>query len=419
MDKRRAVRWAVFLVLLVPVVYLALQLVPLLFRGYETQTAVEATLADAVPARGVAVRTEYPLDYSGGVLGYLVEDGKRVAPGAAVGEIFTGEAQAQSSARAGRLSTELAMLEQSQSQGLAGGTDVDQILKQQQQGLFDLLEIIDSGSYEGLTRAKNAVTLAVNRLQAATGAAVDFSARIASLTQERDAALAAAGAVEYLYAPSPGGYFSSMTDGLEQVLTPEALDAMSASELSALAEAPGGEMTASAGKLIGSYEWYYYCLVEDAAADRFVDDGGPVEVEIDFDYTGAKQIPARVVSVDRDPAGGPAKIKLMCDYINAETVNLRAGTAQISFRRYAGVRIEQSAVHIVTDEDGVQRRGVFVKYGNVVQFKRIDPTFENDQYVIVPAKIQIGSDERSLKNEVLLYDEIITSGKDLYDGKLL
>ena len=54
MDKRRAVRWAVFLVLLIPVVYLAMQLVPLLFRGYETQTAVEATLADAVPARGVA-----------------------------------------------------------------------------------------------------------------------------------------------------------------------------------------------------------------------------------------------------------------------------------------------------------------------------------------------------------------------------
>ena len=46
MDKRRAVRWAVFLVLLIPVVYLAMQLVPLLFRGYETQTAVEATLAD-------------------------------------------------------------------------------------------------------------------------------------------------------------------------------------------------------------------------------------------------------------------------------------------------------------------------------------------------------------------------------------
>lgn len=83
------------------------------------------------------------------------------------------------------------------------------------------------------------------------------------------------------------------------------------------------------------------------------------------------------------------------------------------------MRIEQSAVHIVTDDEGVQRRGVFVKYGNVVQFKRIDPTFENDQYVIVPAKIQPGSDDESLKNEVLLYDEIITSGKDLYDGKLL
>lgn len=419
MDKRRAVRWAVFLVLLIPVVYLAMQLVPLLFRGYETQTAVEATLADAVPARGVAVRSEHPLEQSGGVLGYLVEDGKRVAPGAAVGEVFAGEAQAQSSAKAGRLGTELDMLEQSQSQGLASGTDVDQILKQQQQGLFDLLEVIDSGSYEGLVQAKSAVTLAVNRLQAATGGAVDFSARIAALTQQRDAALAAAGAVEYLYAPSPGGYFSSMTDGLEQVLTPQALDAMSASDLAALAENPGGEMAASSGKLIDSYEWYYYCLVDDAVADRFVDEDDAVEVEIDFDYTGAKQIPATVISVDRDPSGGPAKVKLMCDYINAETVNLRAGTAQISFRRYAGVRIEQSAVHIVTDDEGVQRRGVFVKYGNVVQFKRIAPTFENDQYVIVPAKIQLGSDDESLKNEVLLYDEIITSGKDLYDGKLL
>lgn len=419
MSKQSFLRTAAVLVLAVPVVYLAVQLLPVLFRGYEVETAVQSTLADAVSTKGVVVRDEVPISDASTVRSYLVADGTRVSAGASVERVFSDSTQAENAARADRLSSELAMLTQSQSQSLAGGGDIDTLLKQQQDGLFSLLRVVDSGNYTGLAAAKTAATLAVNRLQVATGTAVDFSARIAALTEQRDAATAAAGEAVYLSAPAPGGYFSSMTDGLEQTLTPQALDAMDAAQIAALADAPGGEMKDSAGKLVNGYEWYYYCVVDDASAKRFIADGGTISVEIDFDYTGAQQIPATVVGVERASDGGPAKVKLKCDYTNADTINLRAGTAQISFKRYEGVRIAQSAVHIVTMEDGTQQRGVYVKYGNIVEFKKIYPIFETAQYVVVPAKVQLGSDDASLKNEVLLYDEIIVSGKNLYAGKLL
>lgn len=408
----------IFVVLLLLAIYIAAQLVPVLMRGYETETAVSSTLADAVPAKGIVARQEQTLEYTGsGVLTYLLEDGSRVAPGAAVGEIFTGQAQAESWKKKNELDEEIKTLEESQTQELSGSADIEQLLKNQQQNLLGLIELLDTGRYDNLDEVRNALTLSANRMQDATGDTTqDYSAQIAALTAERDAAAAAAGTVEYLYAPSPGGYYSSHTDGLEQTITPQALDALDAAALSQLVDSTEAEPVQSAGKLISDYEWYFYCLVDDADADRFVNENGEVEVEVDFDYTGLTEIPATVVSVTRDPEGGKAKVVLLCDYINAETVNLRVETAQISFARYEGVCIPQSAVHIVTDEEGTQRRGVYIKYGNVVEFKQIDPIFENEEYVIVPAKTKIGTDEN---NEVLLYDEIIISGKDLYEGKLL
>lgn len=419
MSKRGARSWLILGVLAALIIYIAAQLIPVLFRGYQTQTAVTSTLADAVPAKGIAVRQEQAIEGGGNVLGYLVEDGKRVSSSAAVVEVFNDQAQAQSWALKGRLDAQLETLEQSQTQELAGGMDVDQLIRQQQEGLIELMSLIDSCQYSELDEVKNHLTMISSRMLEASGQVVDLSAQIAQVTALRDAAAAAAGTVQYLYAPAQGGYYSSMTDGLEQTLSPDTAASMSADELYALIDSTQVQPTRSAGKVISDYVWYYYCFVDAADAERFVSEGRTIEVEIDFDYTDATEIPATVVRVEEDPDGGPALVVLMCDYINSETVNLRTETAQISFARYEGVCIEQSAVHIVTDEEGNQQTGVYVKYGNTVEFKKIDPIFENEHYVIVPAKTRIGSDEESMKNEVLLYDEIIVSGKDLYAGKLL
>ena len=63
---------------------------------------------------------------------------------------------------------------------------------------------------------------------------------------------------------------------------------------------------------------------------------------------------------------------------------------------------------------------LYVKYGNIARFCKIDPV-DNDHplvtdgdYILVLPKGTDGS-----VSQVRLYDEIIVSGQNLYDGKLL
>ena len=56
--------------------------------------------------------------------------------------------------------------------------------------------------------------------------------------------------------------------------------------------------------------------------------------------------------------------------------------------------------------------GVYVNFSNIAQFKKINPIFEDNNYVVVPSTT---SDD----NQVKLYDSIIVKGRNLYDGKYL
>ena len=64
--------------------------------------------------------------------------------------------------------------------------------------------------------------------------------------------------------------------------------------------------------------------------------------------------------------------------------------------------------------------GVYVKYGNIARFCKIDPVdadhplVTEGDYILVLPKGTDGS-----VSQVRLYDEIIVSGQNLYDGKLL
>ena len=60
--------------------------------------------------------------------------------------------------------------------------------------------------------------------------------------------------------------------------------------------------------------------------------------------------------------------------------------------------------------------GVYVKFGNLARFCRIDPvdSDHDGDYIIVPPKGTDGS-----VSEVRLYDQVIVEGQNLYDGKLL
>ena len=88
---------------------------------------------------------------------------------------------------------------------------------------------------------------------------------------------------------------------------------------------------------------------------------------------------------------------------------------EIELNSHSGLRVPAAAMHIVDDA-----KGVYVKYGNLAKFRKIEPVYQNEEYILVPDKSKMNAEQAAAtQSEVKLYDEVIVQGKGLFNNKLL
>lgn len=405
--KRRrygARRWIAAVLLLVPVLYIGVQLTLMLRTNLKTQTAVAYTMSDTVLCDGLLAMQEADVPLMGtGVLGYQAGNGERVAAGEEVARLFVSAGGAQNKQLAQRLSDELALLEKTQA-GIGDGADVEALMSQIQQGVLTVQELAQSNNFAQLSSARAAIQLAQNQLQLTTGVAENFTERMEMLASQREAAEAAS-AYTPVYAPVTG-YFVSAQDSEKQQFAPDTVAAMSPAQLQDALSKPAEENSAGmVGKLILDYRWRYYGLITAKQAEKFTEGA---RVTISFPNVSSEGLPADVVSVTVDEENNIAKVELLCDHLNDFVVTLEHEKAEITFATYDGIRIDRSALHIVEGQTCV-----YVQFGNVVYKRNVQILFEDSDYILVPATY--------IKdvNEVQLYDQIVVHGFDLHDEKIL
>ena len=158
-------------------------------------------------------------------------------------------------------------------------------------------------------------------------------------------------------------------------------------------------------------------------------DGKPLRTAVEISFPGQSDaaLRATVSEVTIDAEQDIARFVLQCNSINGDVLCLNHARARISTGESTGLRVPAAAVHYLK-EDGTEAEtqgenyipGVYVKYGNIARFCKIDPVdadhplISEDDYILVLPKGTDGS-----VSQVRLYDEIIVSGQNLYDGKLL
>ena len=111
---------------------------------------------------------------------------------------------------------------------------------------------------------------------------------------------------------------------------------------------------------------------------------------------------------------------LSCEVINGDVLRLNKANAQIIVGESTGLRIPASAVHYLKD-DGSEAEGqgenyipgVYVKYGNLARFCKIDPVdADHPQVQDGDHLIDFCPVERPVRSvRFALYDEIIVSGQ--------
>ncbi len=406
--------------------YVGYQSFHVFFPPNTYETALLSTVSDTVDAEGVLLFNETYVAGSG-TLGYLAEDGERVSAGTAVAEVYSDATQATLRQQLRQINDQINLLQRSQN---TSATQLDSLRKERSSALYDLLDALDQREYDETDAGRENYLLAQNKLWVITGEVTDFSDQIAALTQQAASVQAQLGTPAQITAPQTGYFIRSTSSGRLNASADDIL-ALGPAELKAYAESsPQVALDGCAGKIVSGFTWYYAGVCSAKQGEKLLgQDGKPLKRSVQIRFPGQVESPlkAKVTEVTIDEESGLARFVLSCEVINGDVLRLTQADAQIIVGETTGLLVPAQAVHYLK-EDGTEAEekgenyipGVYVKYGNLARFCKIDPVdeehpliTEGDYILVLP------SGTANSVSQVRLYDEIIVSGQNLYDGKLL
>ncbi len=228
-----------------------------------------------------------------------------------------------------------------------------------------------------------------------------------------------------------GGYFYYDTDGYESVFPYASALTMSPTEFREMTTAAPDAVPADAvGKLVYSSAWYAaaYVSVDDPCLELFGDGTGTYRM-ICKDSADTV-IPMELVRMEVDSAG--VLLVFSSREMPAGFDFPRTFRAECVARSVSGYRIPAEALVSVTSEKtGEDVTGVYILSGNVVEFRKVRIRVRRDGYIIADTYeyVQALLDSYTEEEYAIatadgcqflgLNDNILVSGNELYEGKMI
>ena len=164
------------------------------------------------------------------------------------------------------------------------------------------------------------------------------------------------------------------------------------------------------GKLINSPEWY---VLSEISADQLKKFTEGNTYPLTFPYNSDVVIKMKLERIIRENSSESVVLVFKTNTMPDNFNYLRKQSVQIVEESYTGYKVPANALRVV---DGV--KGVYILSGNTVKFKEVEVLVELNGYFIVKEQPTYLEDENYNK-KLGLYDVIIISGKNLYDGKIV
>lgn len=392
------------------VVFVCFQVVRYVSTPYKTETALSYTTSAMIQTTGIAVRQEAVIETDKeNVVGYLYDDGAKVASGSLVTEIYASQDALSKKAKIAELEAEIAMLQDAQATGLVYLANTEALVDQISARTYTLIDRGYAGDLTDCAQDRLSFLSLLNKKQIATNRETDFAARIGVLQQRVEQLKASMPApLREVYMPSTG-YFSSATDGYEADYTPEMLRSCSVEEIRQLINGSGAKHSNAVGKVITDFNWYFAIVV---SAEQAVQLENSRSATAAFPALNLEKIPMTFDRVIRKKDSNPndkeeqAAVLLKCNYMDAPLSAMRVQNVQLALRSYTGLRVSRAAIRFL---DG--QKGVYVRIGQTLKFKPFgeNVVYEGDDFLLVRASEK--------DSELQLYDEVVVEGMGLYDGK--
>lgn len=396
---------------LIIVGFFCLKIYELSSSSFETQTVYEQKVLDTVDAEMFIIRDEMLLSSeSGGVIVPIASNGERVSRGSEIAAIFPSEASANNYTKLGALNAKLESYMKINSQLRLANLDINKLTGEINSDYFSLMDSVYYNDYSSLEEDEISFAEKLSRKQISLDEEVDCTEKIAELQNEISTVKAAA-VPQRIISAETSGYYVSKPDGYEDILTVDDIETLTQAQLDVALNAEKKEIPSdSLGKIISGYNWYIACTVETAKlSDYKVGDKINLIIGDTSENTVQTEL-YKMISVDNMRSVAVFK----CNLMNEELATLRIVNGKIVLDELSGLKVRKDAVRI--DDDG--KSAVFIRRGNIVNIRSINIIYSDENYVYAEKP----DEESGIKlpyTHIKLYDRVVISGKDIYDGMVI
>lgn len=384
------------------------------FRNRESDT-VSALIAEASTSReykGVFIRDEDPVTYSGnGVLKYSVPDGGRLRSGSIIAQAYPNDEQITISKEIDSLTKQLSILKKIQNKGTLESAQPASLSETIEENYRNLIYCRDMKDYTTLQSTMDTLLVQMSTYQILTSEVENFDQQIIDINTRLSQLQASLVTPTETITSDRSAYFVSYIDGYEDKLSSENLDSITAAMINEITDQKSDDPKV-VGKLVSGYNWYLAVAADNTR--KIYSIGETLKLRFE---NSAEKYDAEIIDI-RD-GGDPIQsvMILSCEQFNYELVQHRAENVELIKGEYRGLKVPREAIRFLdveetgTDGDGsdtvttTNYKGVYIRKGEQVDFKKIDVIYEGSDYVLSTVHYD---DPEYLS----LYDDIMIEGAE-------
>ncbi len=404
---------AIIIAVVLVFAYIFYQCYSVMHIDFETETAVLSTVYEKIDATALIVRDEHTISAkSSGVTVPCVSDGDKINVGGNVAMAFSSAEAAENYSKYLDVEKDLKYYENLQSQTVGQAASVESINAEIGENINNYVRAASNKNGKDIENKSAELNDSILRRQMIIGKDVDLLSIIQNLRKQAQSY--SSSKPDSYITTKESGVFSGYVDGFEDIVDYSKAEETSVDgitkALKKVDESSGINDGKYIGKIVTSYAWYFECVVDSNKVIN-LNDGQTVQVALkDNDST---VLNVQIVS-GAQPKTGQKKTALILKSSNMDSkiASIRKADIEIRTKSLEGIKVPASALHVSKDKKtNKEKKGVYVLISSQVKFREAEVIYSDNDYVIL-------SFNPDMPNGIRLYDQIITQGKELEDGKV-
>lgn len=333
-----------------------------------------------------------------------VNSGEKVSNGGVIANVYSSEDSAKTQSQIRDLQLRIDEIKSviSAASGYNSGSEYKNEIKK------DAISISDSLDRDDVSAAFTAAsdfTSNVIKSKISKGEITNYTDKLKELESQMSALVSSAAPVASYITAANSGYFVQKADGLENQLSLELGEDITAQTFMSIEEKCSQNTSYTEnyiGKLVKGSVWRV-CFKTDSEKFENIDIGSVLYIRIPS-VTDDK-IKCTVTSISND--SDYTYVVIESNVISGDILSQRSCQIDVVIDTYRGLRVDKNALRKIEDNEGV-----YIRSNGILKFRKVNILYIGSTYAVVEYDV---IDTSGLQ----AYDEVVVKGSNLYDGKVV